>query len=252
MSDRDELRVTMVRCSTLLLQWRGRARLTDPWFGMRVWAMPCLQRPGLCPGDLPRLDAALVSHLHPDHFDRRALGELAPPQVLVPAGSAAAMGGSLEPGWRELSPGDEAEVAGIPVHAVRGPHTRPGPEEINFVLQLPNLGPVFFGGDARLDQDVLREVHDRFGSFRLAMLPVGGSRILGRRTVMSPRDAVVAADLLQAREVIPIHEGGIWLSAPPLSYHPGRARRFAELMRGKWQAGRAAVLQPGEFVTIRP
>jgi len=239
----------MIRCSTLLLQWGGQAVLTDPWFGMHVRGLPCLQRPGVRIADLPSIDAALVSHLHPDHFSRKALRDLAPAMVLVPPGTSAKLRGQ-QPRWHELNPGDSVTVGDVAISAVRGPHTLPGPEEINFVLTYPGLGNVFFGGDARLDGQVLRHARERHGPFRLALLPVGGTRICGRRTVMSPRDAADAADLLDAQTVVPIHEGGIWVSVPPLSLHPGRARHLVQIFERRGQPRRAVVLKPGESYTL--
>jgi L-ascorbate metabolism protein UlaG (beta-lactamase superfamily) len=237
----------MVRCSTLVIEIGGVRFLTDPWFGMHMRGLPCYRRPGMRPSEVPPLDALLVSHLHPDHFDARAIRELAPraPVGLFPPGALAAIR-DPDPSWRELAPWTSTVVGGITVHAVPGPHTLPGPEEVNFVLLPPGGGPVFFGGDARFDRDVLTETARAFAPFRLALLPVGGTRILGKRTVMGPSDALEAADILRAATVIPIHEGGIWMSVPPLSLHPGRAEALAASFEARGEPGRVVVLAEGE------
>ncbi|MBL6974465.1 MAG: MBL fold metallo-hydrolase [Deltaproteobacteria bacterium] len=245
------LTVTMVRCSTLVLEWEGTRFLTDPWFAMHLRGLPCFRRPGCKATEVPALDAVLVSHLHPDHFDRAAMGRMEPtPQrVIFPPDALKALG-KVEPGWGELALWESTSVGPVEIWAVPGPHTFPGPEEANFVLRLPDWGQVFFGGDARFEPDVIQAIADRFGPFRLALLPVGGTRIFGKRTVMAPEDAEKAADMLQAQTVIPIHEGGIWMSVPPLSLHPGRATHLVQALEERGEPNRVLVLQEGQTVTL--
>ena len=227
--------------------------LTDPWFAMHLRGLPCLRRPGLRREDLPPLDGLLVSHLHPDHFDRRAVARMSPPprRALFPPGSLARLDVPTGADWAELAPWETGELGGVPVTAVPGPHTLPGPDEVNYIVHFADYGRVFFGGDARLDREVLARVGRELGPVRLALLPVGGTRIFGRRTVMNPRDALEAADLLGAERVVPIHEGGIWLSVPPASLHPGRARHLARAAARRGQAQRVVVLREGEGVRFR-
>ncbi len=242
-------RVTMIRCATLLIEWGDFRVLTDPWFSMRLWVIPCLRRPGIAVEALPPVDAVLVSHLHPDHWDAAAVARLRPPPravVFPPGGLARA--GKGGPGWTELPAWDDVLVGDVRVFAVPGPHTGPGPEEVNYVLDFPGFGRVFFGGDARFDAGVLAEAA-KSAPVRVAMLPVSGTRVLGRRTVMGPREAEAAADLLRAEFVIPIHEGGVWLSLPPLSLHPGRAADLRRRFERRGEPDRVRVLAEGESWT---
>lgn len=247
---RASLRVTMLRCSTLLLEMGNVRILTDPWFGMCMRVLPVFRRPGMAARDIGRLDAVLVSHLHPDHYDEDALAALSPRprRVLLPPGALEALGGQRPASWQELAPGETLDLPadGLTIHAVPGPHTGPPPDEVNFVIDFRGWGRVFFGGDARFDRAVLGQIAARFGPMDLALLPVGGTRIFGSRTVMSPGDAWRAAEILGARHVIPIHEGGIWMSVPPLSLHPGRARHLLDLARGAGQSERVIYLGEGE------
>jgi L-ascorbate metabolism protein UlaG (beta-lactamase superfamily) len=250
-SDGDELGLTMVRCSTLLLSWRGQHLLTDPWFAMHLRGLPCFRRPGLAASALPPLDGVLVSHLHPDHYDPRAMARCCrPPRAwLFPPGSGRALGG-LPPGGRELAPWSCATLGGVEILAVPGPHTGPKPDEVNYLITLPGWGSVFFGGDARLDRGVLGRIRGEHGPVRLALLPVGGTRIFGVRTVMCPPEAFEAAQILDARQVVPIHEGGIWLSVPPASLHRGRAAHLGRIMADAGQAHRFLHLRPGDSVLL--
>ncbi len=241
-----ELRVTMIRCSTLLLSWGGQHWLTDPWFAMHIRGLPCFRRPGLAPQALPPLDAVLVSHLHPDHYDARAMRRTccAPKRWLFPPGSERALRG-LPPGGLELAPWTSTTLGDVQVLAVPGPHTGPKPDEVNYLLTLPGWGTVFFGGDAKLDRDVLGRIRREHGPTRLALLPVGGTRIFGSRTVMCPPEAAEAAEILEAWRVIPIHEGGIWMSVPPASLHRGRAQHLVEIMSERGMGERVLLLRPG-------
>lgn len=245
--------VTMIRCSTVLIEFETTRFLTDPWFSMHMRGLPCYRRPGLNIKDLPELDAVLVSHLHPDHFEEKALRRLATGQqpVLFPKGAFEVIR-NYPSSWYELEPWSFRVIAGIEVHAVPAIHTLPKPDEINFVLVPPLGGPLFFGGDARFQHSILVELARKFGPFRLALLPVGGTRILGKRTVMSPSEAVEAAEILKAKTVIPIHEGGIWMSIPPLSIHPGRASDLVQIFEARGEQGRAIALKEGESCEIRP
>ncbi|MFH1464518.1 MAG: MBL fold metallo-hydrolase [Pseudomonadota bacterium] len=247
------LRLTMIRCSTVLLEWQGRRWLTDPWFGMRMRGLPVFRHPGLAPEALGALDALLVSHLHPDHFEPAAVARLRPrpPRIVAPpgAGRARAMA-PFRDALVELSPWRSLDLdADATLWAVPGPHTGPGPEEVNYVLDLPGFGRVFFGGDARFHGPTLAAVAARFAPFRLALLPVGGTRILGRRTVMAPADAWRAARLLEADITVPLHEGGLWPSVPPLSLHPGRAVHLAAIAARAGTPGQVVVLAEGETIS---
>ena len=155
------LAVTMIRCSTLLLEWDGLRLLTDPWFAMTMRGLPCFRRPGRAPEDLPPLDGVLLSHLHADHFDPSAMARLrpAPGRVLGPPGSKAVpVVRRLATPVEELAPWTSVVIGSATVWSVPGPHTLPGPEEVNFVVDVPGWGRLFFGGDARFDALVMTEV----------------------------------------------------------------------------------------------
>ncbi|MBM4395816.1 MAG: MBL fold metallo-hydrolase [Deltaproteobacteria bacterium] len=246
--------VRMIRCSTLLIHWARFNILTDPWFGMTMRGLRCYRAPGMRPSELPPLDGVLVSHIHPDHFERGPLDEMRPQPgaVLFPPGALAKLAQPHGPGWAELPPWRTAPIGRVEVTAVPARHTGPGPDEVNYVMCFPGWGCGFFGGDARLDEDVLRQVRERFGPMSFALLPVGGSRILGRKTVMDAADAARAGAILEAKAIVPIHEGGIWMAVPPLSRHPGRAAHLGPEVRKIGSASRVVVLKEGEAAALAP
>ncbi len=246
------LRVTMVRYSTLLLQWDRCRILTDPFFRNYMRGLPFLRKPGLQLREIPELNGILVSHIHPGHFDRNAIGLLhpLPGSVFLPPGSLVRLG-DKDPTWCEVKAWTTYSVGPVHITAVPAMFQDPESRRVHYVLRFPNLGLVFFGGHARFDGNALWEVVRRFGPFRLALLPVAGTRLLGRQVVMGPADAERAADILRATTVMPIHEGGNWLSFPPISLHPGRYQHLEKALLRRGEAGRVVILKDGDTASFR-
>ena len=146
----------------------------------------------------------------------------------------------------EMSWWEERRFGPIRVRATESRHSG---YECNYFLSEhePQSGggiSVFFDGDSRFST--------AFGAMAakglrsdVALLPVGGTRVLGRRIVMDPADACRAAEILGARFVIPIHEGGTWMSVPPLSLHPGRGRDLQHIAESRGARFDVILLDPG-------
>ncbi len=242
------LEVTMIRCATLLIRWGESTFLTDPWFKMHMRGLPCFKRPGRPAEELPHIDGLLVSHLHADHWDADAVDRLQTPptRCLLPPGALDRIRRRTGVDYVEVPPWTATRVGEVTIHAVPGPHTFPPPDEVNYVVDLPKWGRVFFGGDSRYDKANLQRIADVFAPIHLALLPVGGTRIFLRRTTMGPRDAYRASQVLGAQYVVPIHEGGRWPSIPPASLHPGRGRHLARMFARRGAIGRVCCLEEGE------
>lgn len=227
----DRLRVTHIRNSTLLLDFDGYRVLTDPWFtrnahGWPVWAMP-----GVDVDELGTVDLVVVSHFHPDHFAGPCARHVArnnPGVPFVGPGGAAARFARSRVTGEGFAAGESRAFGPVTLHAVACKHAEADPKQVNFVFEWSG-GALYFGGDARLGPEFARcgEAFD----VDVALLPVGGTRVCGCKLVMGPGDALQAAEALGARYAIPIHEGGLWPTLPPLYFNPGRARRFEQLAR---------------------
>ena len=63
---------------------------------------------------------------------------------------------------------------------------------------------------------------------------------------MGPRQAWQAARVMKAGYLIPIHEGGIWMSVPPLSLHPGRPEHLLALKGNDTESPEIVILKNGE------
>ncbi|HEY1335194.1 MAG TPA: MBL fold metallo-hydrolase, partial [Myxococcaceae bacterium] len=76
------LRVTWLGHASFLVQGAGTSVLIDPVLGPRVsGVIPRNAGPGLRAEQLPRIDAALVTHNHYDHLDLPTLREVGAPIV---------------------------------------------------------------------------------------------------------------------------------------------------------------------------
>ena len=240
------MEIQYIRTSMLLIRWGGATILTDPWFAMQMRGLPVFVRPCLAPEQLPPLDLVLVSHLHPDHYDRRAMARLCHQAGLLvgPPGIIARAHGARVRRVISMRGGDAAREGGLKVRAFQVQHS--GYE--NAYLVQREGASLLFAGDARYSP-VFRAIGQEHPP-TVSLLPVGGTRALGRRIVMNPEDAARAAGDLRTSLVVPIHHGGEWMSVPPLSLHPGRAHHLADLARARRAPFSVAPLLPGQTVRV--
>jgi L-ascorbate metabolism protein UlaG (beta-lactamase superfamily) len=240
-SDAD-LSVTRIVHGSLILEMRGTRVLVDPWFhsGLVVRQREPL---GLVPDGLPELAAVLLTHRHGDHFDRRALHQIAPtvPEVLAPPELHARL---VDLGFRQVTDlrwWDRAQVGGMTVTAVPARHAV---RENGYVVESGGV-TAYVAGDTRFFPELV-DVATRFPDLDTALLPIGGLRLLGFPREMGPEDAARAAALLRAKRVIPIAYGA--RGSFPLHWYAGQpVERFvAACERQGVERGRVVVLEPGE------
>ena len=132
-------------------------------------------------------------------------------------------------------------VGDVRVTAVPASHAVP---ENGYVLESHGVS-AYLGGDTR-SFDELPEVAERFPHLSVALLPVGGERLLGLARTMGPDEAAEAAKTLGAERVIPIaygKRGGFpvrWFAGDPVA-------RFVKACRAEGIGrDRVVVLEPGE------
>jgi len=240
-SDAD-LSVTRIVHGSLILEMRGTRVLVDPWFHSGTVARQ--REPlGLLPEALPSASAVLITHGHADHLDPEALRAIAPkvPQVVAPPElheKLAALGFTTV---TDLAWWDRTSVGDIEITAVPTKH---GVRENGYVLAHGGV-TAYVAGDTRSFPEIV-DIATVFPSLDVALLPIGGLRLLGLLREMSPEEAARAAALLGARRVIPIHYGA--RGFPPFTWRPsGVVERFADACE-KEGIGRerVVVLEPGE------
>jgi L-ascorbate metabolism protein UlaG (beta-lactamase superfamily) len=245
------VRVTYLGHATVLLELDGVRLLTDPLLRDRLGP---LRRHGPVPdpATLRRLDAILISHAHPDHFDRRSLRMLeAPGRVIVPDGLGTATRRVLKPSngveVTELASWATTTVGSLRVTAVPARHWRwplaPRVRTVGYVIE--GSTRVYFAGDTGFFHAM-----DRLnGLVDVALLPIGRWGPHPGPDRLEPVSAARAANVVGAKIVIPIHWGTF--------YPPGFERLWPRALREPPSrfvaaAARAApgvevrVLQPGE------
>ena len=197
-----------------------------------------------------KLDAILVSHAHPDHFDRASLRQLragsdASPPLLVPPGlgaAAAGLGGAAQ----ELPVGASVEIGTVRVTAVPALHLRwplrPRALTIGFLIE--GSSGIYFAGDTRYYPSMA----DLAGRVDVALLPVGRWGPHPGPDRLGPASAARAARVVGASVAIPIHWGtfypaGFWRVWPRPLREP--AARFSEELAGIAPEIDVRVLEPG-------
>ena len=182
--------------STHLIVLGGIRVLTDPW--VREPADHVLGH-RVAPAALPtNPDIVLITHEHGDHFDVDALAQVEPSAVIVcPAALASRVRGGHE--VRGVAPGERLEVGPLAIDVVRGKHSVP---EVCFRIACGSRA-VFFGGDTMRTRELDAFARDRPTPF--VVLPGEHSALLGRRFVMTPREAIALAELFNAQVAVLTH-----------------------------------------------
>lgn len=257
--------VYFIGTATTLIRYGGFTLLTDPNFlhagdhihlGYGLLSHR-LTNPALEIGELPPLDLCVLSHMHADHFDRVAAARL--PKDLPIATTPQAARSLRRKGfhrpyglktWESLV----ADKGGVRLRLTSMPG-RHGPGALNALLpsvmgslldfQAGPGGPrvrIYISGDT-LIHEALREIPRRHPEIDLALLHLGGTRILGIMVTMDARQGVEAMRILRPRKAIPVHYDDYPVFKSPLE----------EFRRAVKEAGledKVAYLRRGETFTF--
>ena len=200
----EPLTITRITHSCHLIQIGSLTVLSDPWFSERAFYHPG-EPVAVAVGELPRLDAVVISHQHYDHCDLAAFS--AYPDKDVPMFVA----GPVEPkaraagftNVRALAPWTAATAADLTITAAPGKH---GVFEVTFIISGGGRS-VYFAGDTMLIPELMT-LPGRFGQFDVALLPVNGLQIrpqLNKQVVMNAEQAAELTAALRARVTVPHH-----------------------------------------------
>jgi L-ascorbate metabolism protein UlaG (beta-lactamase superfamily) len=238
----DTLRVTLVNHSTTLIQTCGLNILTDPIWSNRCspfqWIGPHrFHPPGVRFENLPEIDLVLVSHNHYDHLDLptlRRLARLHGAPIFAGLGNREFLERWRVAGAVDLDWWDSVEIAesvrltAVPVHhwSTRTRQDLRNTLWLGFVLETPG-GNVYFPGDTGFASH-FEMARDRFGSFRLALLPIGAClpRWFMKDNHLNPADAAAAFDALGAQWAIPIHHSTFALGDDGQDYAVNELRKL--------------------------
>jgi L-ascorbate metabolism protein UlaG (beta-lactamase superfamily) len=213
--------------ATVLIRYAGFTILTDPNFlhaGDHVhlgYGLTSTRRtnPAVEIEDLPPLDFVLLSHLHGDHFDRvaeRRLNKATPIISTRHATSYLEKVGFTRTHALKTWETIEVRKGGATLNLTAMPGTH-GPGPLGAVLP-PVMGSMLDFGDEEkgtrlrmyisgdtLIHERLREIPRRFPGVDLALLHLGGTKILGIMVTMDAEQGVGAMGIVDPRTTIPIH-----------------------------------------------
>lgn len=193
----------------------GEVILIDPW----------LENPSYPDGhELDRVDLLLITHGHFDHIAQAVdVAKKFKPQVVTIFEIAQWLGTKGVENVVGMNKGGAVEALGCRVrmtHAQHSSHIQDGDQMIyagepaGFVVTLPDGRSFYHAGDTNVFSDMA--LIKRLYAPELAMLPIGDLY------TMDPREAAVACEFLEPKQVLPMHYG----TFPPLTGTPDELRRL--------------------------
>jgi L-ascorbate metabolism protein UlaG (beta-lactamase superfamily) len=243
-ANRGETTVTWIGHATVLLQVAGVNILVDPIWSDRASPLPFVgpkrwMPPAIALADLPHIDVVLVTHNHYDHLDEATVKALAaqpggPPRFYVPLGVDDWFAARGLPVHATLDWWDRREDGGLDIHFVPAQHwsarswwDRNQTLWGGYVVEAQGFRFIATG-DTGYSPDY-RDIARRFGSFDLALIPIGSYAprwFMGPQHV-DPVEAVAIHRDLNARHSLGVHWGTFVLTDEPLDEPPQRTRAAA-------------------------
>ena len=218
--------VFFVGTATVILRCGGFTILTDPNFlhaGDHVHlgyglTSERLTDPAIDLDALPHIDFCVLSHYHGDHFDHIVEERLQKDLPIVTTEHAA--GELRDKGFTAAMPLDTWDSVVITksgskvrITSMPGQH---GPGPVDFFLP-PVMGSmldfdangarpfrIYISGDTLIHDD-LNDIPKRFAGVNLALIHLGGTRIMGVMLTMDDEQGVQILNIIQPEKAIPIH-----------------------------------------------
>lgn len=228
------LKVTYYGHSTLLLESDSYKIVVDPFFA-----------PGnpVAPVSVDKIDAdfILVTHGHGDHTEQAV--ELAKKSGALLISNFEITTWMEEQGVKKVHGMNTGGAFTFPfgrvkftvaLHSSTLPDGRNGGNPNGMVVSFNDGRDVYLAGDTALTYDM--KLIGEAGGVDLAFLPIGDNFTMG------PDDAVLAAQFVKAKHVVPIH----YDTFPPIKQD---ANAFAEKLRRQAEID-CTVLKPGESMTL--
>jgi L-ascorbate metabolism protein UlaG (beta-lactamase superfamily) len=260
--------VQFIGTATVLIRYQGFTILTDPNFlhkgdhvhlGYGLTAER-LTNPAIELDKLPPIDLVVLSHMHEDHFDKLVQEKLPKDTPIVTTKEAAAALDKLGFG-RSIGLGkwDQLEVekgeSRLRITAAPGRHGKAGmqvllPSVMGSVLDFgPNQAAptyrMYISGDT-LVYDDLKNIPQRFPGIDLALLHLGGTRILGVfKVTMDGKDGVQLLQIIRPAHAIPIHYNDYDVFKSPLA-------DFAREVKAAGLEQQVSYLAHGETYSFTP
>ena len=233
--DDNTVRITMINHASFLIQGAGVNIVTDPVFSDRASPFTFLgpkrhRAPGIALSDLPKLDAAIISHAHYEHLDRPSLEKIETafaPRYYVPLRNHDLLPAPAQKDKRiaemdwsdslDLTP--RVKIIFLPAQhwSARGLFDRNdrfwGAFLIRFSMPDGGMRQIYFAGDTGYNGH-FAEVHKTYGTIDAALLPIGAyePRWFMQMQHMNPSDAIMAHRDLASKRSIGMHFGTFQLT----------------------------------------
>jgi L-ascorbate metabolism protein UlaG (beta-lactamase superfamily) len=260
--------VQFIGTATVLIRCQGLTILTDPNFlhkGDHVhlgYGLTSQRQtnPAIEFDKLPPIDLVILSHMHEDHFDKLVQERLNRDTPIVTTREASESLKRL--GFRQrfaLSDWDKLEVTKgetrLRITSVPGRHGGAGvavlmPTVMGSVLDFganadtPDYR-MYISGDTLVYDDI-RSIPQRFPGIDLALLHLGGTRILGVfKVTMDGKDGVQMMQIVKPKKTIPIHYNDYDVFKSPLA-------EFAREVKAAGLDDSVVYLAHGDTYTFTP
>lgn len=232
--------ITFVGTATVIIRYAGLTILTDPNFlhkGDHVHlgyglTSERLTNPAITLDKLPPIDLIVLSHMHGDHFDQlvqqkldRNIPVVTTPDAAKKLEELGFKAGHALHTWDSLviTKGDTS----LRINATPGRHGPPVvagllPEVMGSMLEFSAAGGksiyrIYISGDTMVYDDI-SEIPHRYPDIDLALLHLGGTRILGvAKVTMDGKDGVKMLQIIAPHHAIPIHYNDYDVFKSPLS-----------------------------------
>jgi L-ascorbate metabolism protein UlaG (beta-lactamase superfamily) len=209
------------------ITWLGHATvLYRSPKGKRVLVDPWLEANPACPPEAKKLSAVdlmLITHGHGDHFaDAIPVARKFNPEIVCNYEISLYLGSKGITKLHGINHGGTVEIGGIKVTMVQAIHSSsieegdrvlPGGEPCGYIIEFENGTRVYHAGDTAFFGDMkwIGEIYKP----SIAALPIGDVYTMG------PREAALAAKLIGARHLLPIH----YATFPALTGTPAELKR---------------------------
>jgi len=252
------LRVTWMGHASALVEIDGLRVLTDPVWSERVSPSSAIGpkrffEPPIPLGDLPPIQAVVISHDHYDHLDMATVRALAARGTVffVPLGVGAHLErwGVPASQFHELDWGEEATLGDVRFRCVPSRHFSGRlPREnatlwSSWVIAAPRHR-VFFCGDSGYF-DGFRDIGRQDGPFDVALVSSGAYSPQWPLIHMTPEEVVEAAVEIETRLLIPIHWGTF-----NLAFHDWNEPAERAVAEAERRGVPILVPKPGERVEV--
>jgi L-ascorbate metabolism protein UlaG (beta-lactamase superfamily) len=219
--------VRFIGTATTLIRYGGFTLLTDPNFlhaGDHIHlgyglVSERLTDPAIEIDDLPPVDLCILSHMHADHFDRVAAARLRKDLPIITTLQAARdLRGK---GFRQtfalrtwefftaMKGESRLRITSMPGRHGPGILNAMMPSVMGSLLDFDagagrSRVRMYISGDT-LIHEALREIPKRHPDIDVALLHLGGTRILGILVTMDAKQGVEALRIIRPRKAVPIH-----------------------------------------------